>query len=103
MTGRQWLAAACFLPFLVFAATDWMMLYLRWRQEKQRRSNPDMPLRHYSMSTPACLILFCLGWLLAGVIAPLPAWALLLVLLDVGLWWWLLAMVSQAVRNKLWR
>ena len=100
MTGKQWMAVACFLPFLVFAATDWAMLYLRWRQEQQRRRNPDMPLRHYSMSTPVCLILFFLGWLWARGIAPLPAWVPLLVLLDVGLWWWLLEAIFQAVRKK---
>ena len=39
--------------------------------------------------------------LAASGVAPLPAWALLLVLLDVGLWWWLLVAIFEAGRGKM--
>ena len=97
MTWRQ---VACFAPFALFVFCDWIMLYLRWQQERQLQQNPDKPLRHYSTVWLPCWITLLLGWLLAGAVGSVPKWVPLLVLLDFGTLE-MLALFFAAVWKKL--
>ena len=87
-----------FALFAFMAALNWYYLYLNWRNEQQRKQNPDIPRRYYSI-TPVSLVLFFFGALWMHKV-PLPLWTLLLVLLDPCLLW-PLAKTGKKILGKL--